>query len=266
LDNIVQWSKELREHFEILMIDDGSPAGWQVQDVMNNLGVDGYGASVEIQQMLKGSDNNMPWHVHRIEQDIPWNIGGARNLAMHLAPTETVLLMDMDVLIPADVAMYLVQLKKQIATRSSQEKDIIYHPFDRMKDGYFMSRHVPHPAIILLNKSTYWKIGGCDEDFVGNYGETDPHVRFRAERTRGVQLVDVSSEMKALNIVMPGMSENQNICPPSFTTCHNNMGPPPKPPVRTKANKKLLAQKLQGKVPWSNEYLRFSWSRVHLLV
>ena len=38
-----------------------------------------------------------------------------------------------------------------------------------------------HPAVCLIRKEDYWKIGGCDEDFVGNYGQTDPHFWYRAK-------------------------------------------------------------------------------------
>ena len=32
-----------------------------------------------------------------------------------------------------------------------------------------------------MRKNDYWKVGGCEEDLVGNYGQTDPIFWYRAK-------------------------------------------------------------------------------------
>ena len=41
--------------------------------------------------------SNLDIQIFRINRDIQWNIGGARNLAAHVASTKWILLQDMDV-------------------------------------------------------------------------------------------------------------------------------------------------------------------------
>ena len=38
-----------------------------------------------------------------------------------------------------------------------------------------------HPAVCLLKKEDYWRVGGCEEDLVGHYGQTDPIFWYRAK-------------------------------------------------------------------------------------
>ena len=38
-----------------------------------------------------------------------------------------------------------------------------------------------HPAVCLIRKDDYWYIGGCEEDLVGHYGQTDPSFWYKAK-------------------------------------------------------------------------------------
>ena len=72
------WPKHERALLFFLIIDDGSPhrrTAALPPDVHSRLRL----------------------AIVRIEQDLPWNLGGARNLIFATAPTEHVLVMDMDV-------------------------------------------------------------------------------------------------------------------------------------------------------------------------
>ena len=59
-------------------------------------------------------------------EDLAWNIGGARNLAVHLAATAAVLLLDVDALLPAEVAGAIVGLPLRSASAAP-----LAHRFNR---------------------------------------------------------------------------------------------------------------------------------------
>ena len=66
----------------------------------------------------------------RIEQDLAWNIGGARNLLVAMAPTEHVLLMDMDTRVPEALAAQLHTLvPKMTALEHASEKGHVFVHF-----------------------------------------------------------------------------------------------------------------------------------------
>jgi hypothetical protein len=112
-----------------------------------------------------------------------------------------------------------------------------------------------HPATMLTSRSSYWRVGGCDEDFVGNYGFTDVHFAARLRQTPGCQRI--SSERPIMKHVA------------NFTDA---MALEPAPPLihlervhsshDIAANKAILRKKFQGQLPWSTDYLRFSWEWV----
>merc|ERR1719510_1841832 len=56
------------------------------------------------------------------------------------------------------------------------------HKFNRVWENKRATSKSYHPGTWLLPSTLYWKVGGCDEDFVGNYGWTDPHFDERAKR------------------------------------------------------------------------------------
>src|SRR5690554_4714940 len=77
LDTVSQYPK----NYKIIIVDDCSPE--PAKDVINN------------------SDNV---DLYRIETDIPWNRGGARNLGAMLAETEWIIQIDTDHILPPESA------------------------------------------------------------------------------------------------------------------------------------------------------------------
>ena len=53
---------------------------------------------------------------------------------------------------------------------------------------------------MLIRKEAYWLSGGCDEDFVGSYGYTDPHFFQRLKHIEGIKLVTTHIEMDSMSI------------------------------------------------------------------
>eukprot|EP00605_Chrysophyceae_sp_TOSAG23-4_P002310 GSChrysophyteH1.ASY1.ANO1.2556.1 assembled CDS len=52
-----------------------------------------------------------------------------------------------------------------------------------------------HPDIMFTTRAAYFSIGGADEDFVGHYGHTDPHIVWKAQEM-GVSVEHFPSEAK----------------------------------------------------------------------
>ncbi len=107
----------------------------------------------------------------RIKDDVLWNQHGARNLGMKLAEGEWIIATDIDHILDADGIGQLLSMNKDPRT--------IYF-FSRMReDG---SPRNSHPNSFLVDKRTFWEIGGYDEDFCGRYGKGDILLRMQFER------------------------------------------------------------------------------------
>lgn len=81
LDNWHSYSKRAREHFTLIVIDDGSPE--------------------PASDIIKASDGV---RLYRIAVDRPWNRNVARNLGAHVCETEWLLNLDADHLLPPESA------------------------------------------------------------------------------------------------------------------------------------------------------------------
>ena len=109
-----------------------------------------------------------------IDQDLVWNIAGARNLIFAVAPTDVVLLMDMDYGVPSGLVVWALGQVPSVA-RSCVVLGGFPRDF-RFEHERRASRHTGkrHPGVQLMSRRAYWHVGGNDEDLVGHYGHTDP--------------------------------------------------------------------------------------------
>lgn len=109
-----------------------------------------------------------------------------------------------------------------------------------------------------MTPETYWTIGGCDEDFVGHYGQTDVHYNKRASRlvTAGKLRIQVHE-----NVVLTELLHGSPcaLVSNNTTTCEDAISKWVAPTRDTSHNKKVLAHKLKRDC-WSNDFLRFSWT------
>jgi hypothetical protein len=119
--------------------------------------------------------------VLRINEDIPWNRNGARNLGAHVATTQWVMQIDIDHLLPADCAwqltetlldandMYRFARWRRGAADNTRMKDKL--PRDAM-----YGRIKPHGDSYLCTKAAYWKAGGYNYAFSGHLGGGSPFL------------------------------------------------------------------------------------------
>ena len=94
----------------------------------------------------------------------------------------------------------------------------------------------PHPAVCLIRRSDYWKAGGCEEDLVGHYGNTDPSFWWKA--------------LKFITILL-----KLDIYLDYYTEGESNIN-------RDRSHNMALIEKKKQNNSWSTDFLRFKWSHV----
>lgn len=147
-DKMKAYSADTRKHLEYVVVDDGSP----------NF------------PALAPEDRWFGFKLFRILVDVRWNQDAARNIGVHHASHDWVLLTDMDHLIPEETLRFLMQDKRldpKTAYRFTRVEDVTGEPYKF------------HPNTWFLATQHYHYIGGYDERFAGYYG-TDWDFRDRA--------------------------------------------------------------------------------------
>ncbi len=130
--------------------------------------------------------------LYRIDKDVPWNRGMARNLGTRMAETPWILHLDTDHILPAESAELLVK-KFEHATPGTQ-----WYRFKRFRVGAadetrkkdkadpkatFVEIH-PHIDSYLCTTTAFWKAGSYNEDFSGVLGGGTPFLK-EMERVNG---------------------------------------------------------------------------------
>lgn len=130
----------LLQHFHIIWVDDYSTEPYEIP-----------------------FDYPINFTLAKITEDKAYNIGGAKNLGLHVADTEWVLQTDSDHILTPPMASMVLSMKK--------EPGNVYH-FKRTRiknDGSAEARH-PHANSYLIRKEDFWTLGGFDEDMSGPNG------------------------------------------------------------------------------------------------
>jgi hypothetical protein len=180
LDIWAAYDKHVRENLRLVIVDDGSMK--QAEKVI----FDEFG---DPGAMLAGIDLQL----YRIDKDIPWNRGGARNLGSTEALTPWLLHMDIDHIMPPTSAAMLVERRNDFKPAAWYRfRRFRYGAADdtRMKDALPRDQKFgeikPHIDSYLVTKTLYWKAGGYNEDFSGCLGGGSPFLR-ELEKVGGVR-------------------------------------------------------------------------------
>lgn len=236
LNSWQEYSSKVLSEIQFLIVDDGSIKGKWAESFFrrNNL-------------KYKSLDIRLV----KIDQSIEWNIGGARNLGFFEAESDWVLMIDGDTIVKPRLI--------EFALTNTKNPNDVYIFFDRIRPDGKTSK--PHPAVMLLRKENYWQNGGCDEDFVGNYGYTDPHFRYRLEHNSSLKIIKMSKLMKKESI--PSLMELSKDIPCHKSFLCSDISSSLQPSRNTAHNSALFEKKKQTK-KWSYEILRFTWKEVLL--
>jgi glycosyltransferase involved in cell wall biosynthesis len=138
---------DVRNHLDLIVVDDGSP---------DHPAIAPDGPVVRT------------FRLFRIDVDVRWNWLAARNIGVHHARTDWVLLTDIDLELP-EVTARRVQEQK-LST------DNVYR-FGRLTAPE-LTPYKPHPNSWMMTRKMFDRIGGYDERFSGFYG-TDGEFRDR---------------------------------------------------------------------------------------
>lgn len=207
------WSKQTKDATTFTIVDDGSDEAASAMSVLREV------SKTHVLPTIR---------VLTIKENIYRNDGGGRNLAMYSSSSCRTLLLDIDYIVPEAFAKELSALRLP--------NDVIWQlPRSDRPDKPF------HPAILVTRPSTYFKIGGCDEDFGGHYGYVDSALIWRAKRA---------------NIRAEKLKADHQLIPNPKPDKHQPKG------RDTKVNFKLYKDKRENIVPWSTTFLRFHWDDV----
>ena len=208
----LSWPKEVLKYYSFCIVDDCS----------KNSAID----------VLKNIDkSNIDLSIYRVKKDLFCNIAGVRNLSAQKCKTEWMMLLDMDTLISSRLSSSLLELSKSPPGNCFKfNRRVLKNPFHQKNNQL-------HPAVCLLRVSDFWNVGGCDEDLVGNYGQTDPIFWYRA---KGKLNVNFQNKMY-LDYLPEGEAKI----------------------IRDKSHNIKLFQKKKVDNSWSNEFVRFEWEKVY---
>jgi len=139
---------------EILLVDDSSPR-------------------TNAAKIVKKVGCEIPIRIFRINENIQWNMPGARNLGCHHAKG-WIYMSDIDTVIPKVEA-------KKLFEKYPLDENCFYMP----KRVWLPGSTPAAPAIVnlLYHKSQYQKIGGYDEDYSGSYYKEDVDYIERLKRS-----------------------------------------------------------------------------------
>jgi hypothetical protein len=129
------YSPDLLDRLQFVIVDDGSPLRYDIPQL--NL--------------------NITWL--KITEDIPWNQPGARNLGVTYAPSDKVLITDLDHEFPEETLRHMV-LRGECGRNFYR----VYRLGNKTR---------PHPNIFLLSRARFMRFYGYDEEFSGHYGSDD---------------------------------------------------------------------------------------------
>lgn len=106
-------------------------------------------------------NTSLNYTLAKVENDIAWNQGGARNLGVHLAKTSKLILTDLDHTFSEAGLKRLLKI--------GEPKD--FYVFRRINE--LGEEKTAHYNTFFCNKSLFFKSLGVDECFGGNYGFED---------------------------------------------------------------------------------------------
>lgn len=207
-----KYDEEIKKRITFMIIDDCSKE--TLEDKIKFLNIDDLNISI-----------------YRVEKDLYCNIAGVRNLSATECNTEWMLILDMDTLVNNIMAEKLIEIIDKKEKNKAYKFNRIVPNNNKDKKHFKI-----HPAVCLIKKEDYWKIGGCEEDLVGHYGGTDPSFFYRAQGKLNIEICK--------NIFLHHLYEGEADI--NRDTTHNI---------------KLIEEKKKtGK--WSTDYIRFPWKKV----
>lgn len=185
--------------------------------------------------------------LYRVGIDIPWNRGGARNLGTQQAPTEWVVHVDIDHVLPVVAAERLLEFKPDPSRwyrfeRYRNGRADETRRKDAIPDDVAYGKIHPHIDSYLITKALFWEAGGYNEDFSGCLGGGTDCLK-RLERLARPELVP--DPVHLLVFTRSVASDASDWALP-----------------RDRERGKAIQRRIAGRKP--TEWIRFPWFRENL--
>lgn len=163
IDILNQYSKDVHKNIEVFLIDDASPKNPALPVLISN-------------------HCKIPIKLWRIQENIPWNQHGARNLGAKMAGKEGWLYVsDIDHFFEPNEMDKL--LHQNLLTTH-------FYTFERVSLPEKLPYHY-HCNSILIDRDIYWKAGGYDEDYCGSYGGDGQFIKAVKQFTTRYHFTDI---------------------------------------------------------------------------
>lgn len=205
--------EKLRGGLRVVIVDDGSP-----------------------DHPAKGEEIGCPLAIYRVGVDVRWNQDACRNIGVHHAETDWLLLTDMDHVAPEATWRSLLQ--------RDRDPETVYR-FSRvsMPD---LAPYKPHPNSWFMTRAMFDRAGGYDENFAGLYG-TDAIFRDQVHKA-ACQVV----MLKDVLIRYP-----REVIPDASTTRYQRKAP------EDRAGMAEMTARRKADPDWATKRLSFPYSRVY---
>ena len=131
---------------------------------------------IELEEMLQGLEKKTKLIYAYIEDDIPWNYTGARNLGFWLSRGDFIVSEDNDNIPTKNLyrdMLRCLQEKPEIGVVRGggrplvSQEDVLSKPIGEWKQ---VGWRAAHDDSFMMRREVVWKLKGCDERFAGEYG------------------------------------------------------------------------------------------------
>jgi len=106
-------------------------------------------------------------HVWRIEENVPWNQMGGRNLAMHHADPTWCLMTDPDMIFSSAMMLKIMQ-----AASKMRRRHVLRYGLHHVSEPA-RAIDMTSPNTYLIHREDFFAAGGYDEDYAGHKGWSD---------------------------------------------------------------------------------------------
>lgn len=246
---------DLRAHLALSVCDDGSAICQSDEKTLPKT------ARAAIWEHI-----GLPYVLSRIDVNVRWNQDAARNIAVHRAATEWLLITDADHIPPERTLRALVEQDAiPVVLSSSGKKEETKHVIGdaekiSVKKVYAFARYTlwfnkegkdhltpyhSHPNSWFMTKAMYDRLGGYDETFAGYYG-TDADFRDRVRALVG----------EPIRLALPIYRVPRETIPDASTTSYTRKD------KTLDADLKDMIRKRDKTQGWQTKRLSFPWTIV----
>ncbi len=227
VDNWIKYPQAIRDKLKLIIVDDhGTPS---IESLL----------TTKMKDSLKGINLS----VYEIQDDLKHNTPGALNLGMMVADTEWILIMDSDCTFLPEAMHDVMEYKPM---------DDWLYKFDRLRitdNEHWAKNERFLPCTMLLRKQIFLEINGFDEDYTG--ARSGGYGFFDNDFDHKIQLSKYNSGRVQTNILATEWMSD---------VCGDFV---PRTYEEDRINRRLYYEKIEGRIPYNNEMLRFAWRKVY---